>query len=202
MSSTTTVARRRRGDFTMAVVTARTCRRRSFAGAETPGTTVTWTRVRTRWVRRGSRVQRVGLDRCTGTIANGETKTCTITNDDQPVTLHVIKHVVNDNGGDATAGPFHDERGRYERRTEPTVRGCGVAGTAVTLDAQRGVLGDRDGSVGLQRVGLDGLLGGRARPGSRCHVHDHEQRSAGDVARDQARDQQQRWRRDCGSDSR
>ena len=36
---------------------------------------------------------------CTGTIANGETKTCTITNDDQAGTLVVIKHVVNNNGG-------------------------------------------------------------------------------------------------------
>src|SRR5205085_1170462 len=35
---------------------------------------------------------------CSATIANGETKTCTITNDDQAATLIVKKHVVNDNG--------------------------------------------------------------------------------------------------------
>ncbi len=39
-----------------------------------------------------------------GTIANGQTKTCTVTNDDQAATLTVIKHVINDNGGTARAG--------------------------------------------------------------------------------------------------
>jgi large repetitive protein len=43
---------------------------------------------------------------CTGTIANGQTKTCTVTNDDQAATLIVKKHVVNDNGGSATAANF------------------------------------------------------------------------------------------------
>src|SRR5206468_2623656 len=43
---------------------------------------------------------------CSGTIANGETKTCTVTNDDQAATLVVIKHVVNDNGGSAVASDF------------------------------------------------------------------------------------------------
>ena len=43
---------------------------------------------------------------CSGTIADGQTKTCTITNDDQPAHLVVIKHVVNDNGGSATASQF------------------------------------------------------------------------------------------------
>ena len=36
---------------------------------------------------------------CSGTIANGETKTCTIENDDRTATLHIIKNVV---GGDGT----------------------------------------------------------------------------------------------------
>jgi prealbumin domain-containing protein len=36
---------------------------------------------------------------CSGTIAAGETKTCTITNHDQPATLIVKKTVINDNGG-------------------------------------------------------------------------------------------------------
>src|SRR5439155_228920 len=44
----------------------------------------------------------LGTD-CSGTITNGETKTCTITNDDVQPTLHVVKHVVNNNGGTATA---------------------------------------------------------------------------------------------------
>ena len=36
---------------------------------------------------------------CTGTIAIGETKTCTVTNDDIAPKLIVIKHVINDDGG-------------------------------------------------------------------------------------------------------
>src|SRR5207253_878464 len=43
---------------------------------------------------------------CAGTIAAGETKTCTITNDDQPAHLTVIKTVVNDNGGTKKAADF------------------------------------------------------------------------------------------------
>src|SRR5207247_11189853 len=39
-------------------------------------------------------------------IALGETRTCTITNDDDAPHLIVIKHVVNDNGGTKTAADF------------------------------------------------------------------------------------------------
>jgi hypothetical protein len=46
---------------------------------------------------------------CAGTIAIGETRTCTITNDDQPGTLIVRKVVINDNGGTATAPSFSFE---------------------------------------------------------------------------------------------
>lgn len=40
---------------------------------------------------------------CSGSVADGETKTCTITNDDKPAKLTVVKHVV---GGPKTAGDF------------------------------------------------------------------------------------------------
>src|SRR5207249_4901646 len=43
---------------------------------------------------------------CSGTIALGETRTCTITNDDQAAHLIINKTVVNDNGGSATAAAF------------------------------------------------------------------------------------------------
>jgi len=43
---------------------------------------------------------------CTGTIALGETKTCTVTNDDQPSHLIIKKVVVNNNGGTLTAAAF------------------------------------------------------------------------------------------------
>src|SRR5207247_3773974 len=43
---------------------------------------------------------------CSGTIAAGETRTCTIVNDDVQPKLIVIQHVINDNGGTATAASF------------------------------------------------------------------------------------------------
>jgi hypothetical protein len=43
---------------------------------------------------------------CQGTIAAGQTKTCTVTNNDAPPGLTVIKHVINDDGGTAEAGDF------------------------------------------------------------------------------------------------
>jgi len=43
---------------------------------------------------------------CAGTVALGETKTCTVTNDDQPARLTLIKHVANSNGGSAKASDF------------------------------------------------------------------------------------------------
>src|SRR6059058_2955448 len=93
------------GDFTMKV-TAGHPSQSSFAGSES-GTTVT--------VDAGSYsvdedsvsgyTKTLGAD-CSGTIANGQTKTCTVTNDDQPAHLVVIKHVVNANGGKANASQF------------------------------------------------------------------------------------------------
>jgi uncharacterized repeat protein (TIGR01451 family) len=43
---------------------------------------------------------------CSGTIAAGESKTCTVTNNDQAATLIVKKLVVNDNGGTKHATDF------------------------------------------------------------------------------------------------
>ncbi|MEK7509394.1 MAG: lamin tail domain-containing protein [Patescibacteria group bacterium] len=40
------------------------------------------------------------------TLAGGQNKTCTITNDDQPGTLHVVKVVTNNNSGTKTAVDF------------------------------------------------------------------------------------------------
>ena len=47
----------------------------------------------------------VGSD-CSGTIGIGDSKICTITNDDQTAKIIVIKDVKNDNGGIKTAGDF------------------------------------------------------------------------------------------------
>src|SRR5947208_16851589 len=87
-----------------------------FAGAESPGTTKT--------LNSGSYVLSESdgpsgyaatisgaCNSSTGavTLGPGDTKTCTITNDDIAPKLTVIKHVVNNNGGTATAsqGTMH-----------------------------------------------------------------------------------------------
>jgi hypothetical protein len=71
---------------------------------------------------------------CAGTIANGETKTCTVTNDDQAATLIVIKHVINDNGGIAVASDFTLDSGGTND-TPDNFAGAEAPGTTVTLDA-------------------------------------------------------------------
>src|SRR5204862_386928 len=79
----------------------------SFAGAESPGTTVA--------INAGAYSVSEGAHAgyavtssadCSGTLSVGDEKTCTVTNDDIQPVLHVIKHVVNDNGGTATAANF------------------------------------------------------------------------------------------------
>jgi hypothetical protein len=67
------------------------------------------------------------------TVALGENKTCTLTNDDQAGTLLVIKHVINDNGGTAVAGNFTLDSGGTN--DTPDDFPGDEAGTTVTLDA-------------------------------------------------------------------
>ncbi|PYS44748.1 MAG: hypothetical protein DMG13_33405, partial [Acidobacteria bacterium] len=43
---------------------------------------------------------------CSGAIALGQTKACTVTNDDRPARLFIIKNVINDNGGTKAPGAF------------------------------------------------------------------------------------------------
>ena len=79
----------------------------SFNGAESPGTSVTLSAGSYSADEDGH----VGYDKtlsadCSGTIANGITKTCTITNDDQVAHLVVIKHVINNSSGTKSASDF------------------------------------------------------------------------------------------------
>ena len=96
----------------------------NFAGAEWPGTTVTphaGAYSVTEGTVAGYAVS-YGTN-CSGTIANGETKTCTVTNNDAAATLIVIKHVINDNGGTATAAAFTlDSGGANDSPTTSRVR--------------------------------------------------------------------------------
>jgi hypothetical protein len=79
------------GDFTMNVTGGNVAPNASFAGAESPGTTVT--------LDAGSfsvdETSDLGYTKttsadCAGTIANGQTKTCTITNDDKANAVAIV----------------------------------------------------------------------------------------------------------------
>jgi Prealbumin-like fold domain len=122
------------GDFTMSV-TGSNPSPASFAGEESPGTSV--------GIEPGSySVSESGPSGytesdsadCTGSIALGETKTCTITNDDQAATLIVIKHVINDDGGIAVASDFTLDSGGTNDSPDDFA-GEEAPGTTVTLDA-------------------------------------------------------------------
>jgi hypothetical protein len=71
---------------------------------------------------------------CAGTIALGETKTCTVTNDDNAAKLIVIKHVVNDSGGTAAAADFSLDSGGTEDSPDD-FSGAESPGTEVIEDA-------------------------------------------------------------------
>lgn len=97
------------GDFTMNV-TATNPSQASFAGSESPGTTITLDAgsYSVDEGASGGYAKSLSAD-CSGTIAVGETKTCTITNDDLAplmASLTVVKVVVNDDAGTAVAGDF------------------------------------------------------------------------------------------------
>src|ERR671938_1350053 len=70
---------------------------------------------------------------CSGTISDGQTKTCTVTNDDEPGTLIVKKHVINDNGGSKSAGDF-TMKVTAGHPSQSSFAGS-ESGTTVTVDA-------------------------------------------------------------------
>lgn len=122
------------GDFTI-TVTGTNVSQGSFPGAASPGTTVTLDpgtySVSETSVTGYTESQSAD---CSGTIAAGETRTCTLTNDDIAPQLIVIKSVVNDSGGAATAGDFT----LTVTGTNPSpasFAGEASPGTTVTLDA-------------------------------------------------------------------
>ncbi|MFA6917373.1 MAG: ice-binding family protein [Candidatus Gracilibacteria bacterium] len=77
---------------------------------------------------------------CSGTIGVGDTKICTITNNDIAVvppvtaTLHIIKHVVNDNTG-VTLAPAFTINVTGTNVSDASFSGAEDPGTTITLDA-------------------------------------------------------------------
>src|SRR5205807_7561075 len=107
----------------------------SFPGAESPGTDVTLAPGSYSVGETGPAGYASSLSAaCTGSIAAGETKTCTVTNNDQAAHLNVIKHVINDNGGTATAADF-TMTVTGSSPTPASFAGAESPGTAVTINA-------------------------------------------------------------------
>ena len=74
----------------------------------------------------------------TVTLALGESATCTITNDDVPASLTLVKQVVNDDGGTAVADGLDVDRGRSDAGrvgTSGDAGGDGCAGECGSLCA-------------------------------------------------------------------
>jgi hypothetical protein len=79
----------------------------SFPGAESPGTTIDLNAGSYSVGETGPSGYAASYSTdCSGTIAVGQSKTCTVTNNDIAPILTVIKYVVNDNGGLLNVGDF------------------------------------------------------------------------------------------------
>jgi hypothetical protein len=98
---------------------------------------------------------------CSGSIAVGESKTCTITNDDVAAQLIVIKHVVNDNGGTAVASNWTmnvDDVGA----NPPSFPGAESPGVTVPVDAGAYSVDESGGPSGYAKTlsaGCSGSIG-------------------------------------------
>src|SRR5207249_8081528 len=86
---------------------------------------------------------------CSGSIAVGESKTCTVTNNDQAAHLIVIKHVINNNGGTAVASNFTMSV-TGSSPSPASFAGAESPGTNVTLNA---------GSYSVGQTGPSGYTG-------------------------------------------
>jgi hypothetical protein len=107
----------------------------NFAGAESPGTTVTLDAGSYNVTETGPSDYTASYSAdCSGTIANGASKTCTVTNNDKAASLTIIKHVINDNGGTQVASAWSLDSGGTNDSPD-NFAGAESPGTVVTLDA-------------------------------------------------------------------
>src|SRR5207237_1354292 len=81
-------------------------------------------------------------------LAPGGSATCTITNNDQPATLTVIKHVVNNNGGAGTASNFTMS---VTGGIPASCNGAESPGTAVAINANTAYSVGETGPSGYTR---------------------------------------------------
>ncbi|HSW90257.1 MAG TPA: hypothetical protein VLH19_05325 [Patescibacteria group bacterium] len=132
------------GDFTMTIHDVTTTNQ-SFAGVENPGVDSVLTTVGTYNVTENGLAgynASYSAD-CTGTIALGQTKTCTITNDDAAPSLTLVKQVITDNGGTAINTDW------ILTATGPTsIHGAGGVASDNTFSAGSYVLSESVGPAG------------------------------------------------------
>jgi hypothetical protein len=94
-------------DFTMTINGVTATGGNSFLGAESPGVDKVVTPGAYNVTEIGPSGYEASYSQdCSGTIAPGETKTCTITNDDDAPSLTLVKVVTTDNGGTSDAGDW------------------------------------------------------------------------------------------------
>jgi len=92
------------------------------------------------------------------TLSEGQQVTCTIANDDIAPELTVIKHVVNDDGGDAVAGDWT----MVVTATNPSddsFPGAEAPGTTITIDAGAYSVDESGGPAGYQKILGPGCAG-------------------------------------------
>ncbi|KXK09398.1 MAG: Cna protein B-type domain protein [Microgenomates bacterium OLB23] len=133
------------GDFTMNV-TATDPSDASFPGDE-QGTTITLKagQYSVNETELDGYVKTLSAD-CSGTIQVGETKTCTITNNDEPAHITLIKEIVNPHGGNAEPDDF-----------KLTIGGASVlSGIAKDVDANTPYALDESQLPGYKFVSLEG----------------------------------------------
>ncbi len=123
------------GDFTLTIGGVTAAGGQAVTGAESPGVDRTLTSVGSYTVTEGAHA---GYDvsysaDCSATVALGETKTCTVTNNDLAAHLIVVKHVVNDNGGSAAASAFALTIGGVTAAGGQSVTGAESPGVDKTL---------------------------------------------------------------------
>src|SRR5207249_5361338 len=123
-----------------------------LAGAERQGTSVTSTANTAYSVGETgpsgyTRSDSAGCASATG-LSPGGSATCTVTNNDQPATLTVIKHVINNNGGTATAANFTMT---VSGGTPGSFAGAETTGTAVSINANTAYSVGESGPSGYTR---------------------------------------------------
>jgi hypothetical protein len=107
----------------------------NFSGAEAPGIVVTLNAGAYNVTESGPSGYAASFSAdCSGSIAVGVTKTCTVTNDDIQPRLIVIKHVINDNGGTALASAF-TMNVTANTPSDDSFPGVEAPGTGITLNA-------------------------------------------------------------------